>query len=541
MQQPRPRTSRRFGALLASGLALALVASACSSDDDEDTEASGGEQSDAPASPDDTLELALLNDMGAPDPDTYYAGEGLNLMLSVYERLVDYVPDSNELVGLLAESWEISDDGLVYTFDLRPDVVFHDGTPADAEAWVASFERRRDIESGMSYFVADVAETAAPDPDTFVVTLSRPNNAFLDYLASPWGPYAVSPTAVEENEEGGDLAQGFFETNDAGTGPYTITDFEPGVGYTIEYFEDWWGPEPDFKTINFSIVPESSNQRLQLENGDIDLIHRGLTPEEAAAFEDQEGFNVSLRPDPPGIGLWMNTLTGPMADVEVRQAMISAIDRDEVVNQAFGGSVPVLTGFYSPATVPEDFAPFEYEFDPSELEALVPSMEDTSLVLGYPETRGAPFRRMSEYIGARLGELGLDVTVQPIVPAEEYEIATADPASRPDLMLQEWGGGDGLHPDMSLRIFLYTDALPLNWFNYSNPAVDAAMDAAIAEPTREEALPHYEEISELVQEDAIVLPLMPDVARIVYSDRVDNVVSNSHKQNVLKLWELRAT
>ena len=97
-----------------------------------------------------TLRMPFLLDMQIPDPDVMYEGEGLQVMLSAYEGLVNYTPGTGDIVSGLAKSWTVSDDRLTYTFTLFPDVKFHDGTAADADAWVKSFERRRDVNQGLS-------------------------------------------------------------------------------------------------------------------------------------------------------------------------------------------------------------------------------------------------------------------------------------------------------------------------------------------------------------------------------------------------------
>ena len=104
----------------------------------------------------------------------------------------------------------------------------------DAHAWQAAFNRRAAVDGGPSYMVEPVESTSAPDPLTFVVRLKEPTSAFLDYMAGPWGPAAVSPTAVREHEVKGDLAQKWLSTHDAGTGPYEISEFLPATAYTSE-------------------------------------------------------------------------------------------------------------------------------------------------------------------------------------------------------------------------------------------------------------------------------------------------------------------
>src|SRR5882757_441780 len=111
-----------------------------------------------------TLNLAYLADMSVPDPDVFYDVEGNTVILSVYQGLVDYKPDSTTIEPVLATSWDISPDQTTYTFHLRPGVTFHDGTPFDATAAKASFQRRISVASAPAYMLAQVADMQTPDP-----------------------------------------------------------------------------------------------------------------------------------------------------------------------------------------------------------------------------------------------------------------------------------------------------------------------------------------------------------------------------------------
>ena len=144
---------------------------------------------------------------------------------------------------------------------------FHDGTPFDAAAMKFSFERRTKVNSAPAYMLADVTSYDTPDPLTFVVHLDQPVSSFLDYLAAPYGPKAVSPTLVNAHEVKGDSAQGYLKTHDAGTGPFTITGFDLGIKYTLSAFDGYWGGAPDVKTITISIIPDISTQRAQARVG----------------------------------------------------------------------------------------------------------------------------------------------------------------------------------------------------------------------------------------------------------------------------------
>ena len=192
----------------------------------------------------------------------------------------------------MAQSWTVSDDQLTYTFKLVLDVTFHDGSPADAAARIKSFERRAAINEGPAYMVTGIAKSEAPDPTTLVVTLKEPNNAFLHYAACPWQMFAVSPSAVETNAAGGDLAQEWLKTHDAGTGPYVMKEFVPGSHYTLEAFEGYWGEEPYFKTVRIEIVPEIATQKLQLDQGAFDLVAKGFAIPDVLTYKQNSKFKA---------------------------------------------------------------------------------------------------------------------------------------------------------------------------------------------------------------------------------------------------------
>ncbi|MFD4432248.1 ABC transporter substrate-binding protein, partial [Nocardia sp. NPDC058497] len=253
----------------------------------------------------DTIRFGFLADMQVPDPDIFYEGEGLQVTLSVYEGLVAYKPDSPEIGPGLAESWTVTDDSLTYTFKLRAGVTFHDGTPMTATTIIKSFQRRTTINQGPAYLIADVESMSAPDDSTLVVELRHPVEPFLDYLACPWGLKAVSPTAVQTHTVNGDLAQGWLSTHDAGTGPYQITEFVPSSHYTLTAYAGYWGTKPEFTSLRVQIIPDITTQRLLLEQGQLDIITKGLP---IAAIEAMNK-NPTLSVAEPPTGLQRGIIT----------------------------------------------------------------------------------------------------------------------------------------------------------------------------------------------------------------------------------------
>lgn len=141
-----------------------------------------------PVSAQDVLRVPYVADIGSFDPDNAFEVGGLSAINNVYEGLVEYVPGGTEITGLLAASWDVSADGTVYTFEIRPDVQFHDGTPAHPAAMKASFERRISGDMILGYFLWNVASMDVPDATTLVITLERPAAVVSGCIGQPLGP-----------------------------------------------------------------------------------------------------------------------------------------------------------------------------------------------------------------------------------------------------------------------------------------------------------------------------------------------------------------
>jgi len=478
------------------------------------------------------LRMPFLADMQVPDPDIMYEGEGAQVMEFAYEGLVRYKPGSSEIVGNLAKSWTLSPDQLTYTFTLQPDVKFHDGTPVDAESWAKGFERRTAINQGPAYMVAGVAKTATPDPTTFVVTLTEPNNAFMHYLACPWQPFAVSPTTVAENNVGDDLAQEWLKTHDAGSGPYILTEFVTGSHYTLKAFPDYWGGKPAFESIRIDITPSIATQKLQLDSGAFDMVTKGFAVPDILTYQKNPKFSVVNSVGGVGEAIWLNPTSGLFANKELRQAVLTALDRKAIVDTAFGGLATVQETMWAPGSLPPALAPFPATVDTAPLKSLVSALPSKKVDLAWAADGGAPRQQMAELAANQLSALGLDVTVRTMPVAEEFDLANQPPEKRPDILVA-FLGGDTLHLDTTFRILLRTGAKPLNFFQYSNPDLDKMMDEAVVAPNAEQMNAVYQRCSQLVLDDAIWIPLCLPPNSVITQSYITGIEANSFFPQIL--------
>lgn len=481
----------RSRVLATMALLATLVLASCGSGAEQD----GGD----PAATDDTLNLAFFADMTTADPDVFYDIEGLAVMQSVYEGLLQYAPGSTELEGDLAESWDVSEDGLTYTFTLRDGLTFADGTPLDSAALQASFERRVAVEQGPSYMLLGVESYETPDPRTLVINLSEPDVAFLHYLASAWSPKAVNPAILEQHAE--DDAQAYLEENSAGSGPYVLSEFGRGTGYTLTRNENYWGDAPHFATVDIAVTPDVSTQILGVERGDLDMILHGFPLANLGTVQGNADLAVEEFPSLGTTSLYLNEHKPALADVAIREALMRAIDIPTLVQEVYGETAEVPdsaypTGLLDPALAPVDYAP----------EQDTQALEDSSISLDIvytPDSSGVQ-RRLADLMRQRLAAVGVEATPRQVQLGEVFGYRE-DVENAADIYVST-PAPDGAHPDTWGRIVWYTEG-PLNFFNYSNPEVDAALDRGLHETDADAAAEAYGEAGRLATEDWAVVPI----------------------------------
>ncbi len=183
-----------------------------------------------------TLVIAIAEDTASLDPARSFETLPSIIHKATYQTLVTFPPDSVEkVIPDLATSWEISDDGTVYTFTLDPDAVFSNGDPVTASDVVFSFNRLKNITGNPSFLAETIASVEAPDEGTVVLTLTQPDPAILAKLV--FGAFSVLNQAQVEAQGGSaaadaatsDAAEEWLNQNSAGSGPYVLESWEPGV------------------------------------------------------------------------------------------------------------------------------------------------------------------------------------------------------------------------------------------------------------------------------------------------------------------------
>ena len=380
----------------------------------------GSSAANEPASVDpalSTLIIAIDSDPANLEPGTNRAFPvGSEIILNVFDTLVAWqAPDFAELEGRLAESWIIAEDGLTYTFTLRPDVKFHDGTELNAEAVKFSFERTAELNSFMQAYFGPITDITVVDPRTVAITLDKPSAVFLSWLAMPQAA-VVSPAAAEEFGDD-------FSANPVGTGPFVFDSYIPDTEVVLTANPDYWRGAPQLQTIIYRVIPDAATRRLEIENGTVDVVQQNgqlysIPVEDIKALKALPEIDVLEIPSQiiRNIDFNNNKAEGPTTDIRVRQAIAHAVDYDGLVDELLGGTAARV---YGPLTESSwGFNPsikegaFQRDLDKAKALLEEAGYGPGDLELTMYTFQGSLWRDVGTFIQANLADAGINATVE---------------------------------------------------------------------------------------------------------------------------------
>ncbi len=372
---------------------------------------------------------------------------------NIFEGLTRFASDGS-VQPALAKSWEISDDGLTYTFTLNTGVKFHDGSDFDAQDVKFSLDRARAETStnAQKQLFAGIEDVEVSDAETVVITLAAPNGALLFNLA--WGDaIMLSPDSFDK-----------AKTDPVGTGPFTFSKWVQGDRIEIARNPDYWGEAAKLEKATFKFISEPTAAFAALMAGDVDAFPVFPAPENLPQFEADPRFQVVVGSTEGETILSTNNKQPPFDNKLVRQALAHAIDRKAIVDGAmFGYGTPIGTHFapHHPAYV--DLTG-NSAYDPEKAKAL---LKEAGFEEGFTTTLKLPppsyARRGGEIIAAQLREVGITTEISNLEWAQWLE--------------QVFRG-----KDYGLTIVSHTEpmdigiyAKPDYYFQYDNPDLQSLM------------------------------------------------------------------
>ncbi|MFF1680315.1 ABC transporter substrate-binding protein [Streptomyces sp. NPDC058256] len=461
--QRRPRA--RLG--LAAAVATVLALTGCSA-------GQGGAAGDT-----DLFTAAIVQTYTTPpDPDVNYDGPGLNIIQNTYEGLVKYEDGTGtaKIVPSLASAWKVSQDGLTYTFTLRDGVTFHDGTPLTSKSVAEAVERRAQVDGGPAYMTADVTKVATPDDHTAVLTLSAPNSAFLDYLASPFGLKLISPTVLAKHA-GKDHAQTWLTSHDAGTGPYELASAKTGNSYELIAYDDYWGDKPAFAAVELEISQNASAAQLELERGEIDAILGNLNKSSFESYAKSQAVTTSTFPNLTTQMVYVNPQSKAFTSAGQRERLFTGIDTKGILSAAMGSLEEPTSQLFPQGMLDSalDDQGITYEKDALAGIAASAPAKGRTVRIGYAGS-SADGKAVAEELASRMNSAGLKAEAVAYAAGTIYKL-TDDLSAAPDLAVFAVFPDAG-HPDSWGRI-IYTPKGGLDLFGAEVDGLDADLDKAL--------------------------------------------------------------
>jgi peptide/nickel transport system substrate-binding protein len=548
---PRPRRVLAASAATLAALSMAACASSDRDESGDSAESEGGG----------TFVFGAAGDPTMFDPAFATDGESFRVTRQIYEGLLTNEPGTADLAPALAESYEVSDDGLTYTFALREGVTFHDGTDFNADAVCFNFDRWYNFEglaaspAASEYWqnnfggfasTPDVpslyAGCEATDESTAVLKLSETTSRFPAVLALP--SFAIqSPTALEQyaaDELGGNGdALTYTEyglEHPTGTGPFKLDSWDQGNGeVTIVKNDDYWGDAPGVDEIVFRSIPDGNTRRQELQAGSIDGYDL-VAPADYQTLEDG-GFQVLPR-DPFNIlYLGMNgggvegTSANPaLQDIRVRQAIAHAIDRDTIVSSLLPEGAEAAIEFIPPAVDGWTEDVTTYDYDPARSQALLAEAGATGTTLRfyYPTDVSRPYLpdpgAMYEVISKNLTDAGF--TIEPVSLPWNPDYLDAVQAGQADIHLLGWTGD--YNDAYNFIGTFFADAgggkMKAEFGGWSAPDIFSALAAGDSEPDTDARGPLYEQANVAIMDFLPAVPISHAPNALVVAENVDGLI-----------------
>ncbi len=514
-----------LGVLLIGCLLLTAIVGALALGDDDDTTPDAGNM----------IVYGLTLNPSGFDPHIHQSSELGIPFYSLYDTLVYRHPQTMEFVPGLAERWEMAEDGLSWTFNLKQNVRFHDGTAFNAAAVAANLDRIMDPDLGSQkarVLLDAYTGYEIVDPYTITLRLSQPYAPLLDVLSQVYLGIA-SPAALQANTNNS------YQWHQVGTGPYKLDEFVPGSFIRLVRNEEYdWGPvfyapvtDGSLDTIEFRFYIDPATRSLALESGELQVVGE-LLPTDAELLAGNVEVTVYQVPVPgTPQQFFFNTRHAPLDNVTVRQALIYGTNRTEIIDAVYQGRSPIAHGPLTSTVLhydPEVEAMYPFDLDQARALLASQGLQDLDNN-GILEFEGEPLELtmvfsswnqmpdVAQLIQSQWRELGIDVELIQVpdfpslrqrVRDDDYDvIAFYDFSVEPSLLNR-----------------FYLSGAVNNWSGLSDPQLDQTLYEAMRQTDPAARATLYSAAQQRIMEQAVVLPIREYVNLVGVSSDLDGVV-----------------
>jgi len=461
--------------------------------------------------PPDVLVIGQIAEPKSMDPHAATATNDFRILVNLYDGLVRFRSGTLQVEPALATDWEISGDGTVYTFHLRRDVRFHDGTPFDADAVKFNFDRMLKDDHPfhdtgpfpLAFFFSAIDRTEVIDRHTVRFHLKEPYAPFLSNLAYPTG-LIVSPAAVRRHRQD-------YGRHPSGTGPFQFRVWQSRRQVAVARNPDYWDGAPALAGVVFRPITDANARLSAMLAGDIEVMVE-VPPDSVALFERDPTFAVLEQAGPHLWFLILNTREPPFDDVRMRRAVNYAIDRESLTRDLLQGTATVAATGPIPAAFDwaynREIEPYTY--DPDKARSLIAQSgygPDDNLTVTFLVAEGGSGMldpvAMATAIQANLATVGITARIQTYEWNTYLDLVNPGLEGKGALAEMAWMTND---PDTLPYLTLRSSALPehggFNSGYYANPEVDRLLEQARRTIDQSERAHLYREMQAIVHDDA---------------------------------------
>jgi peptide/nickel transport system substrate-binding protein len=469
------------------------------------------------ASAEGVLRIARHQDSTTLDPimtiqnaDIWVMNNMNGLLVRVNREATDVEPD-------LAERWEISDDGTVYTFHLREGLKFSDGSPLTAKDAKFSLERLRDQEgSVMASMFSIVKSIETPDDRTVVITLNQPSAPFLASLAMFSAAVLPEKAVTAAGEE--------FGNNPVGAGAFMLEEWRRGEVIRLKKNPNYWeAGRVKLDGVEWYFIPNDNTRVLKLQAGEVDAIVF-IPFNRVNELSGNPDLQVHLDPSTREDHILINHAHKPLDDVRVRQALYHALDRQAIVDAVTFGHgkvansfVPAGAMFYNPDNP-------DYPHDPEKAKALLKEAGAEGLQLTFLLAAGDSVQdQIGVIVKDQLSKVGVDVQIEKQEEGQQWETTVA---GEYDISVNYWTN-DIIDPDQKATFSVYGDEENRSYYTgYKNPEVSKLIEQGLVELDRTKREEIYRRIQEIAKRDAHWIDLYYSPFRNASRKNVQNFFQN---------------
>jgi peptide/nickel transport system substrate-binding protein len=462
-----------------------------------------------PVRADTTLVISIAADPTGFDPEAVANNTSGFIMATVFDSLVSYKPGTTEVAPGLAKSWDISPDGLTYTFHLRTGIKFHDGTPFNAQEYCKTLDRqlKKDdpnsiyktgpVEGYEDFTFGSIAAYSALDDNTVQFKLKEPSAAFLNSLAMVWNGVVSYDATAKYGKD--------FRNHPVGTGPFIFREWKSRDQIVLDANPGYWKGKPRVDRLVFKEYPDAQAALLALQRGETQIMGDVAT-QVVPALRADTNIEVLTQPGLTVNGMAMPNDTPPFTDKRVRQALNYAVDK-EAINKALYASLAVtMTSPLPEAQWGFDQSLKGYPYDPVKAKQLLaaagvkPGLKIELLSYNTPRGYNPAGADLAVALQGYLNKIGIEADVRKLDMGAF--LATVRSGNYHGLFLTGWSGDNG-DPDNFVGELWGSYGMPVNdTSHYKNPEVDALMKQAAAEVDHDKRVQMYHRIQAMILDDA---------------------------------------